>query len=50
MKTLAEILAEDVDEIIRTANAINKLIEDSKQAGVKWPELTIPEDEDANNL
>lgn len=39
-KTLAEILAENTDEIIRQATAINKLIENSKKAGVKWPEIT----------
>ncbi len=40
-KTLAEILSEpaNVEEIIRTANAINKIIEDSKKAGIAWPEL-----------
>lgn len=40
-KTLAEILSEpaNVQEIIRTATAINKLIEDSKKAGVVWPEI-----------
>jgi hypothetical protein len=40
-KTLAEIMSEpaNVEEIIRTATAINKLIEDSKKAGVIWPEV-----------
>jgi hypothetical protein len=40
-KTLAEILSEpaNVEEIIRTATAINKLIEDSKKSGTVWPEL-----------
>jgi hypothetical protein len=38
-KTLAEILAENTDEIIRQAKAINKLIEKSKEAGIEWPEL-----------
>lgn len=40
-KTLAEILSEpaNIDEIIRTAKAINKLIENTKKAGVIWPEL-----------
>lgn len=38
-KTIAEILAENTDEIIRQAKAINKLIEDTKKAGTIWPEL-----------
>jgi hypothetical protein len=42
-KTLEEILSEpaNVEEIIRTATAINNLIEDSKKAGVEWPELEV---------
>jgi hypothetical protein len=39
MKTLAEILAENADEIIRQAEAINKLIAESREAGTVWPEL-----------
>ena len=40
-KTLEEILNEpaNVEEIIRTATAINKMIEDSKRKGVVWPEI-----------
>jgi len=40
-KTLAEILSEpaNVDEIIRTAKAINRLIENTKKAGIVWPEV-----------
>lgn len=47
-KTLAEILSEpaNVEEIIRTAKAINKLIENTKKAGVIWPELE--EDNEVN--
>lgn len=42
-KSLAEIMSEpaNVEEIIRTATAINNLIEDSKKAGVEWPELEV---------
>jgi len=41
MKSLSEIMNEpaNVEEIIRTATAINKLIEDSKAKGVVWPEI-----------
>jgi len=38
-KTLAEILAENTNEIIRQAEAINRLIEASKKMGTTWPEI-----------
>ena len=40
-KSISDIINEpaNVEEIIRTAKVINKLIDDSKKAGVIWPEL-----------
>ena len=38
-KTLEQILAENADEIIRQAEAINRAIKASQKMGVVWPEL-----------
>ena len=39
MKTLAQILAENADKIIKAAEAINKLIKDAEDQGVEFPVL-----------
>lgn len=46
-KSIAEIMSEPatVEEIIRQATAINKMIDESKKAGVIWPELNNDDDE-----
>jgi hypothetical protein len=47
-KTLEEILSEpvNIEDLIRTKKVINKLIENTKKAGVIWPELE--EDNEVN--
>ena len=39
MKTLADILRESREEIERHGKVIDKLIAESKEAGVEWPEV-----------
>jgi len=39
MRTLAQILADEADQIIKSAEVIKKLIEVSKESGMYWPEL-----------
>jgi len=38
-KTLAEILADSREQAQKTVDVIDKLIAESKEAGVEWPEL-----------
>lgn len=38
-KTLAEILAESREQAQKTVDVIDKLIAESKEAGIEWPEL-----------
>lgn len=39
MRTLAQILADEADQIIKSAEVIKKLIEVSTESGMYWPEL-----------
>ena len=39
MRTLAQILADEADQMIKSAEVIKKLIEVSKESGMYWPEL-----------
>ena len=41
MKTLADILRESREEIERHGKVIDKLIAESKEAGVVWPETEV---------
>ena len=39
MRTLAQILADEADQIIKSAEVIKKLIEVSKESGMYWPKI-----------
>ena len=39
MRTLAQILADEADQMIKSAEVIKKLIEVSKESGMYWPEI-----------
>ena len=39
MRTLAQILADEADQIIKSAEVIKKLINVSTESGMYWPEL-----------
>ena len=39
MRTLAQILADEADQIIESAEVIKKMIAISKESGMYWPEI-----------
>jgi len=39
MRTLAQILADEADQIIKSAEVIKKMIAISKESGMYWPEI-----------
>ena len=39
MRTLAQILADEADQMIKSAEVIKKMIAISKESGMYWPEI-----------